>query len=389
MKFLKFSALFLMLVSISIIFYSCNETTSTGDSPVIDSINPTNGVPGTEVTILGSNFGDYNQLKCKVYFNGEEAQPKFIGNEIQWFDDEIVAIVPTRATTGNVIVEVDGLTSNGIVFTVPSVNPATAVMATSKDDNSVSLKWTASTDESNTDFAGYWLYVYPNNGTPGSYFEIPKGTTTYLATGLTEGTIYNFDIHAVKNYGGNFLLSPKATVKWSPASRFIYNINDAEIRIYETASTDFGSGLQLCEGTELKPKTLKLASAADWDLGIYTTGNSIWFGTPSKMKSRYSNFNATAKPCQIAGTHYFYNSLDELFDSQALDGQTYSEMEIDLSTLTDNKNVIFIVRTNSPTWNYAKIMLFYNDGYLQGDSPNRYIKAHVSYQKTAGVPYAL
>ncbi len=379
----------MMLVSFSLFFYSCEETTSTGDSPVIDSINPTNGAPGTEVTILGSFFGDYNEATCAVYFNGEKAAIKVDGNEIQWWDDEIVAIVPTRATTGNVIVEVDGLTSNGVVFTVPSVNPATAVMATSKDDKSVSLKWTASADAGATDFQGYWIYVYAMGSNPGDPIEIAKGTTEYLATGLTEGTIYNFDVHAVKTYGGNYLLSPKASVKWSPASRFIMNINDDNIKMYESASS-FGSGLQLFDATGGAPKTLKTSSGADWDLGIFTSGNSIWFGSASKMKARYpSSFTGTAKVCQMAANKYFFNSLNELFDSQALDGQTFTESEIDLSTLTDNKNVIFIVRTNSPTWNYAKVMLIYNDGYLQGPTGNKYVEVQVSYQKTAGVPYAI
>jgi len=392
MKYFKFSALFLLLVSFSFFFYSCEETTSTGDNPVIDSIDPTNGVPGTVVTILGSKFGDpadYNQSTHKVFFNGEEASINVIGTEIQWFDDEIQVKVPQKATTGNVVVEVNGLQSNGMLFTVPVVQPVSALMATSKDDKSVSLKWNASADESNADFAGYWIFVYPVGQTSGDPIELPKGTTTYIATDLTEGTVYNFDVHAVKNYGGNYLLSAKTNIKWSPASRFILNINDDNIKMYETASS-FGSGLQLFDPSGGAPKTLKVTSGADWDLGIYTSGSNIWFGSASKMKARYSSFAGTAKVCQISSTKYEVNSLDDVFDSQALDqGHSFSESEIDLSTLTGNKNVVFIVRTNSPTWNYAKVMLIYNGGFLQGPAGNRYIEVQVSYQKTSGVPYAL
>jgi hypothetical protein len=391
MKFIKFSALFLMLVSLSLFFYSCNETTSTGDNPVIDNINPTSGAPGTVVTITGSKFGDYNAATCKVYFNGEKAEISVKGNEIQWFDDEIQAIVPTKATTGNVVVEVDGKQSNGVLFTVPSVAPVTDLMATSKDDKSVSLKWTASADANASDFMGYAIYIYPINGTaPEVPVQLAKGTTSYLATGLTEGTVYNFEVHAVKTYGGNYLLSPKTAIKWSPAARFINNINDETIKVYETSS-NFGSGLQLFNEAGGAPKTLKIASHTDWDLGVYTSGNNIWFGSASKMKARYpSSFTGTAKVCQMSAKKYFVTALDEVFDSQALDqGHTFTESEVDLSTLTDNKNVVFVVRTNSPTWNYAKVMLVYKNGsYLQGTAPDRYIEIQVSYQKTPGVPYA-
>jgi len=385
MKFLKFRALFLMLTSFSFFFYSCGETTSTADNPVIESIDPTSGTPGTVVTIKGSLFGDYNESTSKVYFNGELATNIVVdGNQIQWFDDEIKVKVPARATTGNVVVEANGLLSNGFPFTVPTVAPVTDLMATSKDDKSVLLKWTASAD---ADITGYGIFIYPLNGTaPEDPIQIAKGVTTYLATGLTEGTVYNFDVHALK---GN-ILSPKSTVKWSPASRFIYNINDAEIKVYETKS-NLGSGLQLFDATGGAPKTLKIASHTEWDLGLFISGTNIWFGSASKMKTHYpTSFTGAAKPCQMATNKYFFNSLEELFDSQALDSQTFSDSEVDLSTLTEGKNVIFIVRTNSPTWNYAKVMVLYKGGkYLQGTADDRYIEVQVSYQKTAGVPYAL
>lgn len=79
--------------------------------PKITSLSPTSGPVGTSVTITGTNFGSL-QGKSTVTFNGTAATPT------SWSATSIVAPVPSGATTGNVIVNVGGVTSKGISFTV-------------------------------------------------------------------------------------------------------------------------------------------------------------------------------------------------------------------------------------------------------------------------------
>jgi pyridoxal biosynthesis lyase PdxS len=81
-------------------------------NPVINTISPTSGPVGTQVTIEGSGFGDL-QGTSKVTFAGVEAT-----NIISWSDYQIVAEVPEGATSGYVGVTVEGVTSNGKWFTV-------------------------------------------------------------------------------------------------------------------------------------------------------------------------------------------------------------------------------------------------------------------------------
>src|SRR5438477_12557964 len=87
--------------------------TVTVPPPSITSLNPTSGVLGTSVTITGANFGA-SQGTSTVTFNGIGATPT------SWSATSIVAPVPAGATTGNVVVTVGGVASNGVSFTVSS-----------------------------------------------------------------------------------------------------------------------------------------------------------------------------------------------------------------------------------------------------------------------------
>jgi len=81
-------------------------------TPTISGLSPTSGAVGSLVTITGTNFGA-TQGTSTLTFNGTAATPT------SWSATGIVAKVPTGATTGNVVVIVSGVASNGVAFTVP------------------------------------------------------------------------------------------------------------------------------------------------------------------------------------------------------------------------------------------------------------------------------
>jgi hypothetical protein len=74
-------------------------------------LNPASGAVGTSVTITGTNFGA-SQTYGTVTFNGTAAAPT------SWSAMSIVVPVPAGATSGNVVVTVSGVASNGVPFTV-------------------------------------------------------------------------------------------------------------------------------------------------------------------------------------------------------------------------------------------------------------------------------
>ncbi len=105
--------------------------TVSATAPAITSLSPTNGAVGASVTITGTNFGA-TQGSSTVTFNG------VTGAVTAWSPTSITATVPAGATTGNVVVKVNGQASNGVAFTVSanapaitSLNPTSGAVGTS------------------------------------------------------------------------------------------------------------------------------------------------------------------------------------------------------------------------------------------------------------------
>src|ERR1700733_8008257 len=98
-----------------------------GQSPQISSLAPISGMVGASVTITGVNLGE-NQSTSTVTFNGTVAT-----TITSWSASSIVAVVPTGATTGSVVVTVGGVASNSVNFTVAIANfSPTGSMATAR-----------------------------------------------------------------------------------------------------------------------------------------------------------------------------------------------------------------------------------------------------------------
>ena len=77
-----------------------------GTDPSISMLDPDSGSEGTSVTITGVNFGAV-QGTSTVEFNGTAATPT------SWSDTEIEVAVPMGATTGDMVVTVDGTPRRG------------------------------------------------------------------------------------------------------------------------------------------------------------------------------------------------------------------------------------------------------------------------------------
>jgi hypothetical protein len=80
-------------------------------TPSVSKLSPTFGPIGTSVTLTGTNFGA-TQGTSTVTFNG------IAGTPANWSNTSIAVLVPNGATTGSVLVKVNGVTSNGVIFTV-------------------------------------------------------------------------------------------------------------------------------------------------------------------------------------------------------------------------------------------------------------------------------
>jgi RHS repeat-associated protein len=98
--------------------YTFGTATAT---PVVYSLTPSSGGLGSQVTIAGSNFGT-SQGSSSITFNGTAAT-----SIASWNNSQIVAIVPTTANSGSVVVVVNSIASNAdMTFTV--VNPVVSAV---------------------------------------------------------------------------------------------------------------------------------------------------------------------------------------------------------------------------------------------------------------------
>jgi hypothetical protein len=125
-------------------------------APNITGLNPTSGPVGTSVTISGSSFGQTQPSTSALTFNGTVAAPT------TWSDTSIVAPVPAGATPGNVVVNLSGVPSNGINFTVTSASGNISLVQRAGLDagttTSASLAFTSSNS------AGNWIAVCIRGG---------------------------------------------------------------------------------------------------------------------------------------------------------------------------------------------------------------------------------
>jgi trimeric autotransporter adhesin len=80
-------------------------------APNITNLSPATGAVGATVTISGTSFGS-TQGTSTVSFNGTAATPT------SWSASSITVPVPSGATSGNVVVTVGGVASNGVNFSV-------------------------------------------------------------------------------------------------------------------------------------------------------------------------------------------------------------------------------------------------------------------------------
>ena len=79
--------------------------------PHISWLSSTSGQSGQLVVINGTRLGEYKSTNA-VTFNGKKAAI------VYWCGSWIVVFVPSGATTGPLVVKVDGKMSNAVTFTI-------------------------------------------------------------------------------------------------------------------------------------------------------------------------------------------------------------------------------------------------------------------------------
>jgi hypothetical protein len=208
--------------------------------PNITSLTPPSGAVGAAVTIAGTNFG---AAPGTVTFNGTAATPS------SWSATSIVAPVPAGATTGNVVVTVNGVASWGVSFTVVpvSLSPGTAALAV-------------------TQIQQFTAWITGSGSVTWSVDGVPSGNTTV-------GTISSNGLYTAPSTAG--VHSVTATSVANPADSASANIAVTDLAGVFTYHNDLSMGGTNTQEYALTPSTVitstfgKLFSCAV-DGAIYT-----------------------------------------------------------------------------------------------------------------------
>jgi hypothetical protein len=262
----------------------------------------------------------------------------------------------------------------------PTPEPISNFQATSIDSATIALKWTASVDEDDALFDGYYLTI---EGIPGAEQKVePLAEGQYLnVSDLNRATEYTFTLFA--KYKNDSVSTP-VSVTWAVADRFTMDDLDETLKVYEYASS-MGSGLDLYSPTWGFPQILTVDGGAEWDLGLNTKTETI-FGSAESLGFSITP-EATTEICKDV---IYTDDLNSVFDSEALSAKNFEVGTVNLDEMTGS--FVMIVRRQNPEtmeYNYAKVLVKYaNGGYMQGDADDRYVELEVSYQKEEGIPYA-
>lgn len=277
---------------------------------------------------------------------------------------------------------------NGTQPTTPTaLQPITNLGAYSASATSVGLAWTATPDAGKTDFAGYQIVAKRVSGTDSVVTSAGTNAVGVVVAGLTNGTIYDFEVTAKAAAGSATLSNSSAvTVRWAPASRYENESGSPPpIQVYETSSDiGFASGLIFFSPSAAGPKTVSLLSADSSAIDVYVkteTNNAVSLNSSNGYRPgrRITRFNLVTRDDST------------LNNPQALpvDTTNYSNSGFLFDSVQVSIGKILYFKSNDG--NYGRILVERNPAtgrLIWGSSPEQYLSLRISYQSVAFNPYA-
>ncbi|MGE3801895.1 MAG: fibronectin type III domain-containing protein [Candidatus Kapaibacterium sp.] len=268
-----------------------------------------------------------------------------------------------------------------------TVEPATGLQALSKN-GAVMLQWTASTTTGVT-----YTVEYNEKGSTDKT-TLTDATSPLEVTSLTNGTIYEFSVTAVKGTES----STAATIEWAPADRYTTDTDpgSAVLRIYEkSAPTGKGSGL-IIDPTKGGPSNESVANGVIGNIQLVADvqGNQILIGPGNAPEfdgvfSNWGNFDNNVQvsdnfePTSGLNAWYLDSKLGDLFTTSRKSAYTIANQQ------SGNQGVAFAFRLGTAgNFRYGKVFIVPGtNGQLVQNDGNNYIVLQISLQQP-NVPYA-
>jgi hypothetical protein len=240
-----------------------------GVPPSLTSLTPAAGPVGTSVTIAGTNFGT-TQGTSTVKFNGTTATPT------SWSATSIVVPVPSGATTGTVVVTVNGQASNGLTFTVgPSLTSLTP--STGGVGNSITIAGTnfgTTQGTSTVKFNGFT--AAPTSWSASSIVvTVPMGATTGGVVVAVGGLASNALTFTVVNQPPTLNAVTNQTNAESTVVSLQLVGSDPDGNPITYSATNLPGGLSINTSTGLISGTLTYTSAGSYSVTATVSDGSL------------------------------------------------------------------------------------------------------------------
>ncbi|MGH9746658.1 MAG: IPT/TIG domain-containing protein [Candidatus Acidiferrales bacterium] len=309
-------------------------------APSITSLTPNSGVVGASVVIAGANFGA-TQGASTVKFNGVAATATV------WSATSITTPVPAGATTGNVVVTVGGITSNGKAFTVTlppptitSLNPATGVVGSSVVIAGANFGGTQGASTVKFNGVATTPTVWSATSITAS---VPVGATTGNVVVTVGGVASNGVSFTVTTSSITVTISPKrAGVTLSQPQQFTGAANNDPLNGGVSWSVDGVNGGGAASGT---------VSAS----GLYTPGTQpgVHTVTATSKSNTSVNASATVAVTDLAGVFTYHND-------SARTGQNLQEYALTTSTVNSSTFGALFTCGNLDGYLYAAPLYYAN-----------------------------
>jgi IPT/TIG domain/Bacterial Ig-like domain (group 2)/Galactose oxidase, central domain len=226
-------------------------------TPTITSVSPSSGAIGASVTIAGSNF-QANQSNSTITFNGVAAAPT------TWTNTQIKAPVPTGATTGNVVVTVDGLASTGKTFTL---KPTPTIAGVSPNFGAVGILVSITGTNFGTSQGSGTVTFNGTTATPTSWS--PTQISAMVPSGATTGALV-VTASGLGVSGGTFTVETVSSIAVTPSS---LSLPIGSVQQY-IATVTYSDGSKQSLGPNAAWSSSNTSISTISATGVLTAGNS-------------------------------------------------------------------------------------------------------------------
>lgn len=254
-------------------------------------------------------------------------------------------------------------------------------------DGAIFLSWTASIDESESNFGSYSITIL-NKATNETLAPrtASKGISSARIDGLTNGVRYQFTIRSVTTQGKEG--TTFATVEWSPANRQNTDAGGLPIKVYATTST-FNSAVDLYNAqgmAEVIPQLGQIFRDRG-DLYVHATSNSsaLEITSPDQANNQgYETQFSNATPVDV-------DNLDAQLASEPPTDASYTLKKLTVQTGSAATGRVYWGRTVRGTDKYYFRLLVKkgsNGSLVQGSNADRFLEMVASFQNAPNNPFA-